>query len=77
LEARGIPGDYIEVGVWRGGAIIFMRALIEALQIPNRKIFAADSFFGIALSDNFRFDLVDGNAWWVKQQHHDPERNLG
>ncbi|MGH2711318.1 MAG: TylF/MycF/NovP-related O-methyltransferase, partial [Actinomycetota bacterium] len=28
---RGVPGDLIETGVWRGGATIFMRAALEAL----------------------------------------------
>src|SRR5438093_13542157 len=28
--AKGVPGDLIETGVWRGGATIFMRALLTA-----------------------------------------------
>ena len=27
---RGVPGDLIETGVWRGGATIFMRAVLKA-----------------------------------------------
>ena len=26
----GVPGDFIETGVWRGGATIFMRAILKA-----------------------------------------------
>jgi O-methyltransferase len=42
-----IPGDYIETGVWRGGCCIMMRAVLEANQIRDRKVFAADSFAGL------------------------------
>jgi O-methyltransferase len=34
---RGVPGDLIETGVWRGGAVIFMRAILKAYRsrTPN------------------------------------------
>lgn len=44
--ADGIPGDFIETGVWRGGGCIFMRGALAAHGITNRKIFVADSFRG-------------------------------
>ena len=44
---EGIEGDLIETGVWRGGACIFMRAVLAAHGIENRTIFAADSFEGL------------------------------
>src|SRR4051812_30311702 len=28
--ARGVPGDLIETGVWRGGTTIFMRGILAA-----------------------------------------------
>ena len=31
-------GDFIETGVWRGGACIFMRAVLVAYAIKNRKV---------------------------------------
>ena len=42
-----IAGDLIETGVWRGGACIFMRAVLAAHEIPDRKVFVADSFEGL------------------------------
>ena len=44
---RGIPGDLIETGVWRGGASIFMRALLKVYGVTDRRIWAADSFGGL------------------------------
>ena len=45
--ARGVPGDLIETGVWRGGATIFMRAILKACAVRDRLIWAADSFEGL------------------------------
>lgn len=42
-----IPGDFIETGVWRGGACILMRGLLEAHGDTTRKVFVADSFEGL------------------------------
>lgn len=42
-----IPGDVIETGVWRGGACIFMRAVLEAHGVKDRKVYVADSFKGL------------------------------
>ena len=44
---KNIPGDVIETGVWRGGATIFMRAVLKAYNITNRTIWVADSFEGL------------------------------
>jgi Macrocin-O-methyltransferase (TylF) len=43
----GIPGDFIETGVWRGGVCIFMRAVLEAYGCVDRVVWVADSFQGI------------------------------
>jgi hypothetical protein len=59
VEARGVPGDLIEAGVWRGGVIILLRALINAYGIAQRKVFAADSFAGIPKNVRARNDPVD------------------
>ena len=45
--ADNIPGDFIETGVWRGGACIFMRAILYAYDIPDRRVWVADSFEGL------------------------------
>lgn len=42
-----VPGDLVEAGVWRGGSAIFMRAVLQALEDPDRCVWAADSFRGL------------------------------
>lgn len=45
--AKGVPGDLIETGVWRGGATIFMRAVLKAHGVTDRTVWVADSFAGL------------------------------
>ena len=45
--AERIPGDFIETGVWRGGACILMRAVLKAWNITDRCVWVADSFEGL------------------------------
>jgi O-methyltransferase len=45
--SRNVPGDLVETGVWRGGTVIFMRALLKAYGVSDRKVWAADSFEGL------------------------------
>jgi O-methyltransferase len=43
----GIPGDLIETGIWRGGTTVFMRGVLAAYGITDRRVWAADSFQGV------------------------------
>jgi hypothetical protein len=49
--ARGVPGDLMETGVWRGGVVILMRAILKAHGVTNRRVWAADSFEGLPPPD--------------------------
>ena len=44
---ENIPGDFIETGIWRGGACIFMRGVLAAHGVTDRTVWAADSFEGV------------------------------
>ena len=59
VEERGVPGHFMEAGIWRGGVIILMRAMINAYRMADRKVFAADSFAGIPRNVWARNDPVD------------------
>jgi len=58
---NNVPGDFIETGVWRGGACIFMRAVLAAYQVRDRYVYVADSFQGLPKPDpsNFSEDMND------------------
>lgn len=52
---RGVPGDLLEAGVWRGGAAILMRGVLRAHGVTDRCVWAADSFQGLPEPDAERF----------------------
>ena len=41
---NNIPGDFLEAGVGRGGASIFMRSILKVYGIKDRKVVACDAF---------------------------------
>jgi hypothetical protein len=48
---KGVPGDLIETGVWKGGLPILMRGVLKAHRVTNRVVWAADSFEGLPEAD--------------------------
>jgi O-methyltransferase len=61
---RGVPGDLIETGVWRGGASIFMRAVLKAYGETQRTVWVADSFQGLPRPNLARYPADAGIDTW-------------
>lgn len=59
IVAEEVPGDLVETGVWRGGAVILMRAVLAAYGDTARRIWACDSFQGLPEPDVDRYP-IDG-----------------
>ena len=51
LVSNQVKGDLIEAGVWRGGASIFMKAVLMVLGDKERRVYLADSFEGVPEPD--------------------------
>ena len=47
---NNVPGDFAETGVWRGGSVILMRAILRARNSTDRVVWCADSFEGMPAS---------------------------
>jgi O-methyltransferase len=60
---RDVPGDLIETGVWRGGATIFMRAILAAYGDNSRTVWVADSFQGLPKPSG-RYEADRGDDHW-------------
>lgn len=48
---EGVPGDLVETGTWRGGACMYMRAILAARGVRDRAVWLADSFAGFPEPD--------------------------
>lgn len=64
---RKVPGDLIETGVWRGGATIFMRALLKVNGDTERLVWAADSFQGVPEPDPEQFPADAGATYHLRK----------
>ena len=58
---KKIDGDLIETGVWRGGATIFMKALLEIYNIKDKVVYVADSFEGLPPPDPQKYPVDSGD----------------
>lgn len=58
-----VPGDFIECGVWRGGASIFARGVLDAYGEFDRKVWLADSFRGLPEPEPDSPDSEEGTDW--------------
>lgn len=52
---NNVPGDFIEAGAWRGGATIFMRAVLKIHEVEDRTVWVADSFEGLPEPNTERY----------------------
>jgi O-methyltransferase len=65
---KGVPGDLIETGVWRGGASILMRAVLKAYGDADRTVWVADSFEGLPPPDPEKYPQDAGDIHHTFEQ---------
>lgn len=62
-----VEGDFIETGVWRGGACIFAKALF-GIYNENRKVWVADSFKGLPKPNTTLYPEDEGDDLYSLEQ---------
>lgn len=55
VVAEGVRGDLVETGVWRGGTVILMKAVLATLGVTDRTVWVCDSFQGLPEPDPDRY----------------------
>jgi O-methyltransferase len=65
--ANGIPGDFIETGVWRGGVCILIAAILKVSGVTDRTVWVADSFEGLPRPDG-RYAQDAGDTFYKAKE---------
>jgi O-methyltransferase len=58
--ANGVPGDWLEAGVWRGGASLYAKAVLAANGDTDRRVWLADSFEGLPAPNAAEYPADEG-----------------
>jgi O-methyltransferase len=66
VVARGVPGDVVECGVWRGGSAMLAALTLERLEDQDRTIHLFDTFAGMTQPTD-----ADGDAALREWQEND------
>lgn len=64
---RGIAGDVIETGVWKGGATIYLAGILMAHGDTDKKVFVADSFEGLPRPDEKKYPQDKGGKHYTRE----------
>jgi hypothetical protein len=59
---RGLPGDFAECGVWRGGSVLTMILTLQEMGAPPRDIHLYDTFEGMTEPTEADVSAVQGSA---------------
>jgi O-methyltransferase len=62
---NNVKGDFIETGVWRGGACIYMRAILSVRGVTDRDVWLADSFEGLPKPDG-KYPADANDKHWTR-----------
>lgn len=58
-----VPGDFVETGVWRGGASIMARAVFDIYGVNDRLVVLCDSFEGLPKPDASQYPADKGSTF--------------
>lgn len=61
-----VPGDFIETGVWKGGACIYLAGLLKAHGETGRKVIVADSFSGLPPPEASKWPVDEGDGHYTR-----------
>ncbi len=62
---KHIEGDVVETGVWRGGASIFMRAILKVNNINDKIVWLCDSFEGLPKPEPDKYPADSGDKHYT------------
>ena len=91
ITDAGLPGDFVECGVWRGGSVMAMAKELNRLSVTDRQIWLYDTYAGMTAPTDFDVEagtgvtatemlstteIGDGNNVWCVAGRADVEANV-
>jgi O-methyltransferase len=73
LSSRGVPGDIVECGVWRGGSCVLAALTLMLLGDTERRIWLYDTFSGMTEPTGRDRDVYGGKAIDMQGRTHTEE----
>ncbi len=75
IVKKGIPGDFVECGVWKGGAAMMMALTLKQLGATDRKIWLYDTYEGMSKPTEEDASVIPGKGsvlkMWEREQKGD------
>ena len=68
IFSENTQGDILEAGVWRGGASIFIKKMLQNNN-DSRKLYVCDSFEGLPTPQTDRFKNDEGDTHHIKNSY--------
>lgn len=59
---EGVPGDFVECGVWRGGSVMAMAGELMRLGVADRRIWLYDTFAGMTAPTEADIEASSGTT---------------
>jgi len=72
VALSGIPGDFVECGVWRGGSMMAIALVLQHLGITDRDLYMFDTYTGMTEPEPVDVDLHGRAAMDPKAGGFDP-----
>lgn len=71
--AAGIPGAFVECGVWRGGSMMLVAETLRAAGVQDRDLYLYDTFKGMnkATDKDVKFDGTPYSKWYHFREGQD------
>lgn len=68
VTSRGVPGAFVECGVWLGGSVLMMILTLQRLGLDDRDVYLYDTFEGMTEPTAVDTSPFDGAATDIWQQ---------
>ena len=75
IVRAGVPGAFVECGVWKGGSAMLAAYTLRSLGAEDRELYLYDTYAGMAAPSAVDVDPANRPALEEWKKHQEPDRN--